>query len=151
MLISAILLFLGVPLWMIAGMIILIIWNRRRVKKQPGIFPVKVRYEAASAAEKQPKWPRKGYAQWVHDVLIVRTGMGLMQSTPYGIHGVETAEQDADPHEVKGLGDHPKVLRARLDDGIILQVALAKIHPELAPDRLLAEREQKVADAKQNE
>jgi hypothetical protein len=77
--------------------------------------------------------------------------MGLMQSTPYGIHGVETAEQDADPHEVKGLGDHPKVLRARLDDGTILQVALTRIHPEMAPDRLLAEREQSVAEAKQND
>jgi len=151
MLISAILLFLGVPLWMVAGMIILIIWNRKRVKKQPGIFPVKVRFEAESDAEEQSKWPRTGYAQWVHDVLIVRSGMGLMQSTPYGIHGVETAEQDADPHEVKGLGDHPKVLRARMDDGTILQVALTEIHPELAPDRLLAEREQSVAEARQNE
>ena len=151
MLISAILLFLGVPLWMIAGMIILIIWNRRRVKKQPGIFPVKVRFEAEPDAQKQPKWPRTGYAQWVHDVLIVRSGMGLMQSTPYGIHGVETAEQDADPQEVKGLGDHPKVIRARLDDGTILQVALTETHPELAPDRLLAEKKQSVAEARQNE
>ena len=146
MLISAILLFLGVPLWMVAGMVILIFWNRRRVKKEPGIFPVKVRYEAESAAEKQPKWPRKGYAQWVHDVLIVRTGMGMMQSTPYGISGVETAEKDADPDEVKGLGDHPQVIRARLDDGSILQVALRDIHPDLTPDRLLAEREQGIAE-----
>jgi hypothetical protein len=127
-------------------MLILILWNRRRVKKAPGIFPVKVRHEAESAAEKQPKWPRTGYAQWVHDVLIVRTGMGLMQSTPYGISGLETPEKNADPKEVKGLGDHPKVLRARLDDGSILQVALSEIHPELAPKRLLAEREQGIAE-----
>ncbi len=146
MLISAILLFLGVPLWMVAGMIILIIWNRRRVKKQPGIFPVKVRHEAESDAEKQSKWPRKGYAQWVHDVLIVRTGMGLMQSTPYGISGMATPEKDADPDEVKGLGDHPKVIRARLDDGSILQVALREIHPELIPERLSIEREQHIAE-----
>ena len=150
MLISAILVFLGVPLWMIAGMLILIFWNRRRVKKQPGIFPVKVRLEADPDAQKQPKWPRTGYAQWVHDVLILRSGIGLMQSTPYGIHGVETAEQDADPHEVKGMGDNPKMLRARLDDGTILQVALTEIHPELAPPRLLDEREQSVDKAKQN-
>jgi hypothetical protein len=149
LLVSTILLLLGVPLWMIAGMLILILWNRRRVKKQVGIFPLKVRHEAESAAEKQPKWPRTGYAQWVHDVLIVRTGIGLMQSTPYGISGLETPEKDADPKEVKGLGDHPKVLRARLDDGSILQVALSEIHPELAPQRLLAEREQGIAEQTQ--
>ncbi len=146
MVISTILLLLGVPLWMIAGMLILILWNRRRVKKQPGIFVIKVRHEAKPGAEKQPKWPRTGYAQWVHDVLIVRTGMGLMQSTPYGISGLETPEKDADPKEVKGLGDHPKVLRARLDDDSILQVALSDIHPELTPERLLAEREQGIAE-----
>ena len=146
MVISTILLLLGVPLWMIAGMLILILWNRRRVKKQPGIFVIKVRHEAKPGAEKQPKWPRTGYAQWVHDVLIVRTGMGLMQSTPYGISGLETPEKDADPKEVKGLGDHPNVLRARLDDGSILQVALSDIHPELTPERLAAEREQRIAE-----
>ena len=146
MVISTILLLLGVPLWMIAGMLILILWNRRRVKKQPGIFAIKVRHEAEPGAEKQPKWPRTGYAQWVHDVLIVRTGMGLMQSTPYGISGLETPEKDAEPKEVKGLGDHPKVLRARLDDGSILQVALRDIHPELTPERLAAEREQRIAE-----
>ena len=146
MVISTILLLLGVPLWMIAGMLILILWNRRRVKKQAGIFAVKVRHEAESGAEKQPKWPRTGYAQWVHDVLIVRTGMGLMQSTPYGISGLETPEKDADPDKVKGLGDHPKVLRARLDDRSILQVALSDIHLELAPERLAADREHSSAE-----
>ena len=138
MVISTILLLLGVPLWMIGGMIILILWNRRRVKKQAGIFPLKVRHEAESAAEKQAKWPRTGYAQWVHDVLIVRTGLGLMLTIPYGISAVEGPAQDADPGEVKGLGERPKVLRARLDDGSILQVAVGDLHPQLAPERFQA-------------
>ena len=133
MLISATLLYLGIPLWMIAGMLVLVFWNRHRVKGQTGIFPVKIRTEADPDAEKEPKWSRKGYAQWVHDVLIVRSGIGMMQSTPYGISGVASGEQDADPEEVKGLGEHPKVIRARLDDGSILQVAVAEIHPDLAP------------------
>ena len=46
MLISATLLFLGIPLWMIAGMLVLVFWNRHRVKGQTGIFPVKTRAEA---------------------------------------------------------------------------------------------------------
>lgn len=91
MLISAILIFLGVPLWMVAGGLILVFWNRHRVKGQPGVFPVRIRLEMASETEKEPKWQRKGYAQWVHDVLILRTGVGLMQSTPIDIHVKQTS------------------------------------------------------------
>jgi len=65
MLVSTILYLLGVPLWLILGMIGLALWNRNRVKKQPGIFPVKVKPEADPDAEKEPKWPRTGYAQWL--------------------------------------------------------------------------------------
>lgn len=142
MLISIILYFLGIPLWMIIGMLVLVFWNRNRVKKQPGSFPVKVRPEPTSDAEKEPKWPRSaGYTQWVHDVLIVRTGMGLMLTTPYGIVAMEDTPQDADPKEVGGLGDHPKVIRARLDDGSIIQVAVQDINPELAPERFQVDTE----------
>jgi len=138
MLISTILLILGVPLWIIIGMLILVFWNRSRVKKQPGSFPVKIRPETDPDAEKEPKWPRTGYAQWVHDVLIVRTGLGLMLTTPYGISAVDGPAQDADPGAVTGLGEHPKVLRARLDDGSILLVAVGELHPQLAPERFQA-------------
>ncbi len=136
MLVSTILFFLGVPLWMIIGMLILVFWNRNRVKKQAGSFPVKVRREAEENAEKEPKWPRTvGYAQWVHDVLIVRTGMGLMLTTPYGISAMEGTPLDAEPGEVKGLGKHPHVIRARLDDGSILQFAVGELHPQWAPEK----------------
>ena len=142
MLISATLLFLGIPLWMIAGMLVLVFWNRHRVKMQTGIFPVKIRAEADPEAEKEPKWSSKGYAQWVHDVLIVRSGIGLMQTIPYGVNTMEGPVQDADPEEVKGLGDHPKMIRVRLDDGSILQAAVAEIHPDLAPGHFQADEAQ---------
>jgi hypothetical protein len=120
---------------MIIGMLILVFWNRRRVKKQPDAFPVKIRQEADEDAEKEAKWPRSaGYAQWVHDVLIVRTGIGLMLTTPYGISGMEGKPRQAEPDEVKGLGDHPQIIRARLDDGSILQFAVGELHPQWAPE-----------------
>jgi len=136
MLISTILYALGVPLWMLIGALILIIWNSKRVKKQPGTFPVKVRPETDPDSDEKPKWPRGvSYAQWIHDVAIVRKGPALIMTVPYGIKSVEGSPQDADPEEVKGLGDHPVLMRARLDDDSILEVALEKIHPELAPER----------------
>ena len=135
MLVSIVLYILGVPLWMILGMLILVLWNRRRVKNQPGMFPLKIRPKSDSGEES--KWPRGvSYAQWIHDVAFVRKAPALIMSTPYGIKNIETMPQDADPEEVKGLGDHPKVARVRLDDDSIIQVALGDVHPELAPERL---------------
>ena len=141
MLISSILYLLGVPLWMLVGMLILIFWNSNRVKKQPGTFPLKVIHETGSDSGEETKWPRRvNYAQWVHDVLIVRKGPGLMLTIPYGIKGVEGSPQDADPDEVKKLGDHPVVIRALLDDDSILMVGVRKFRPELAPEHFLTDQ-----------
>jgi hypothetical protein len=135
MLVSTILYILGVPLWMLVGMLILIFWNSNRVKKQPGSFPLKVIHETDSNSGEETKWPRRvSYAQWVHDVLIVRKGPGLMLTIPYGIKGVEGSPQEANPEDVKKLGDQPVVIRALLDDDSILMVAVRKLRPELAPE-----------------
>lgn len=64
------------------------------------------------------------YAQWVHDVLIVRKGMGLMIAVPSGVTTVEGPVPEANVGEVKGMGDRPFVTSLRLDDGSILQMAL---------------------------
>jgi hypothetical protein len=128
---------LGVPLWMIIGMLILVIWNRRRVKNQPEIFPIKMRPDPES--NEKSKWPRSvSYAQWIHDVLIVRKAPALILTTPYGVKNIESVPEEADPEEVKGLGDHPLQARVRLDDDSIIQVALSELHPEFAPERFQA-------------
>ncbi len=143
MLISTILVLLGVPLWMLFGGLILMFWNSNRVKKQPGTFPLKVRQETDPDSNEESKWPSGViYAQWVHDVLIVRKGLGLMLTIPYGIKGVEGSPQEADPDEVKKLGDHPVVIRAVLDDDSILMVAVRKLRPELAPEHFLSGQKQ---------
>lgn len=135
MLVSIVMYVLGVPLWMLLGMVVLIVWNNKRVKKQQGAFPVKVKPEIDPDSNKKSNWSRTvSYAQWIHDVLIVRKRPGLMLTVPYGIKGIEGYPQDADPEEIKGLGDHPKLIKAVLDDGSILQVAVGELHTELAPD-----------------
>ena len=132
MLVSALLLFLGIPIWMLFGAIILIFWNRRKVKSQSGMFVVKFR-AIPDNKDDQSKWSKKGYAQWVHDVLIVRTGVGLMKSTPYGVMKVKSFAKKDSSQKVKGLGDNPVFASVQLDDNSILQVALDKKHPEFAP------------------
>ena len=97
MLVSAIMFALGVPLWMLVGELVLIVWNSKRVKKQPGCYPVKVRPETETDSDGESKWSRSvSYAQWIYDVLIVRKGLGLMLTVPYGIKGVKGSPQNAD-------------------------------------------------------
>jgi hypothetical protein len=58
-----------------------------------------------------------------------------MLTVPYGIKGVKGSPQNADLNEVKGLGDQPVLIRAVMDDDSILEVAVAQLRPELAPER----------------
>ena len=94
---------------------------------------VKTRLEASAGSDEEPNWPRmSGYAQWVHDVLIVRKGLGQMMSVPYGVSAVEGPIPEEKAGEVKGLGDNPFVTSLRLDDGSVLQVALREKDIEMA-------------------
>jgi hypothetical protein len=39
---------IGFPIWLIAGVLAALLWNRRHFKKQPGVFPAKLRLESGS-------------------------------------------------------------------------------------------------------
>jgi len=103
---------LGVPIWLVVGALALILWNRNHVKKQPGIFPVKLRLESGSFPGFSEK-PASGYCEWVHDVLLVHKGL-LMATLPVPVAAAE---------ETKQFGDKTMYLRFRLDDGSILQMS----------------------------
>jgi len=94
------------------------------------ISPLPMKYAARGSVQ---AWPRMSdYAQWVHDVLIVRKGMGLMIAVPSGVTTVEGPVPEANVGEVKGMGDRPFVTSLRLDDGSILQMALREEEVDLA-------------------
>ena len=62
----ALLALLGVPIWLILGVLGGAYWNRRRFKQVPGVFRLKYK-EALSE-----KWPRQAtYGRWIHDVLLI--------------------------------------------------------------------------------
>ena len=86
---------------------------------------MKLRKESGAFEGVGEKWPRAAvYALWVHDVLLVRKGLGLVPTTPIGVAAMEGRGQKADPEEVKGLGDAPTILRFRLDDESVIQMAV---------------------------
>ncbi len=120
----AILALLGVPIWLVVGGLAAALWNRSRVKNQDGVFPIKMRRLSGVEPGEGDKWPPvSSYALWVHDVLLVHKGLGLMQMMPLGVAGAEGPIESADPEEVKRLGENPVLLQFRLDDESVLQLA----------------------------
>ncbi|MCL1693957.1 MAG: hypothetical protein M3096_09750, partial [Actinomycetia bacterium] len=64
---------LGIPIWLIALILIAAFKNRNTVRSNPGVFEFK--------SKKGDGWNRgKGYARWVSDVLIVHSGIALIRT-----------------------------------------------------------------------
>ena len=121
----ALLAILGVPVWLVLGGLGFALWSRHRFKNYPGTFRLKLRKESGTYDGVGDKWPRPAsYAHWVHDVLLVHKGLGLIPTTPIGVAAMEDSGQSANPGTVKGLGDAPTILRFRLDDESVIQMAV---------------------------
>jgi hypothetical protein len=105
--------FLGVPIWLIVGVLAVLFWKRHKFKTQPGVFPAKLRLESGSFPGLSKK-PASVFCIWVHDVLLVHKGLSLASTLPVPVAAAE---------ERKHLGDKTMYLRFRLDDGSILQMS----------------------------
>jgi hypothetical protein len=115
----ALLAILGVPIWLVVGGLSLALWNRHKVKQQPGVFPIKLRVDSGSVHGFDEKWkPMTFYALWVHDVLVVQKGLGLMRAYPLPV-----AAAEGEPDDVLHLEGQPYLLNFRLDDGAVIQMA----------------------------
>jgi hypothetical protein len=115
-LIWALLAILGVPIWLIIGLLASIGLSRRAFKQGPGVFEIRVR------AQDSEKWPRSAsYGRVVSDVLVVNRGAAFLRTE---IHAVEAVSEI-------DIGDGPKkpahaVGRlVTLDDGSSREVAVA--------------------------
>ena len=116
----AILAALGVPLWLIALALVGLFFKRRRVAKHPDTFACKARVASGEITGLKDKF-RSTHARWVHDVLIVYSGIGRTNVLPLPIGAVE---QPFHPAEVKRM-DHPQVLTLQLDGGALTEVAVS--------------------------
>ena len=73
-------------MWLVVGGLAVMLWSRSRFKKQDGVFATKMRLESGSAPGVGGKWPpMSSFALWVHDVLLVHKGLGLMNASPLGV------------------------------------------------------------------
>ena len=119
MLIAAFLAVLGVPLWLVVGVLLLAVWSRRHFQKAPGAFPCRVR-EVPGAGE-QPAWGRaKSQGRWVHDVLLLHSGLALIRYRALPVAGVGKPAAPAEDTRFKG---DAVSIQLRLDDGSVVEVA----------------------------
>lgn len=135
---------LGIPTWFVVGLLVGALWSRRTHSHAPGVFPGKIR--TVSAAEQAGGWSRRtAYARWVHDVLLVHSGMALVR---YQALPVRAADGIAPAPGVKlrGGGD-PVSLRVTLDDGTVFDVATSASWAELLAGQFVALHAEPAASA----
>jgi hypothetical protein len=119
----AILALLGVPLWLCAAGITVLILENRSLRKRPGDIPVRVLRPG------KKRWTR-GHAIWVSDVFAWRASPAswkeaVVQVTDASLH------EPVDPETVnklRRLGESPAVASLTLSGGAMIDVAAAADH-----------------------
>lgn len=107
---------LGVPIWMVVGVLGGTLWSRRRFKAGDGVFEIAIR----DAGE--DSWPRMvGYARAVHGVLVVNVGLALLRTRINGVSQVEEIHVDKSPKKIAGA----VFRRLTFDDGTSVEAAVS--------------------------
>jgi hypothetical protein len=113
----AVLVLLGVPLWLCATAILALVFRNRNLRRREGDLSVRVR----SAPDK--RW-RRGHALWVHDVFSFRGSPAAWNEALDWV--TSTSAHDASASESKRLhrlGDDPVIVALHLAGGRTVEVA----------------------------
>ena len=113
----AVLAALGVPLWLCATGILMLLFNNGRLRRRYGDVPVRVRRPP------KKRWPR-GRAIWVSDVFAWRGIPAAWNEELLWVSAV--TPRGADPEErqkLHRLGDEPAIATLAAADGEIVEVA----------------------------
>ena len=110
---------LGIPLWLIVAALALSYWSRRRFNAATGVLPCRVR-DVPDSGE-AAAWGRETtYGRWIHEVLLLHSGVTLLRYEALPVAGVERATAPATGTRFDG--DAISLL-LRLDDGQVMEVA----------------------------
>jgi hypothetical protein len=115
---------LGVPVWLLVGVLAAGLWSRRAFRRSAGVFPAKLRVVAGEVPGFKTSWPRgRAYARWVHDVLLVHRGFALVRYKALPVEYAGGPLLEGDPDQITGLGPSPMVLALTLDGGATAELA----------------------------
>jgi hypothetical protein len=123
----AILVAVGVPLWLCAAGILTLLLRNRSLRRRGGDLPVRMRPAGGG------RW-RRGHALWVHDVLSFRASPAGWKEELLWVDEVAVrpaTEEDG----LRRLGAHPVVARLSIHDGEPVEVAASEEHARSAADQ----------------
>jgi hypothetical protein len=121
----AILLILGVPLWLCAVAIGVLILRNRSLRKRAGNVPARMRVAPGK------RWTR-GHGLWVHDVWAFRGSPAAWSEKLVWVTGVTLRRVPADEAEkLRGLGENPTVVTFAYDGGTVEVAASAEHRAQL--------------------
>jgi hypothetical protein len=110
---------LGAVAGLLAGVAISAWRSRRRVTRLEQSFRCRLR--VVDREDDASSW-RAAHAAWVHDVLLIAAAPRAARVVP--VLGLEPGEA-SEGAAFKGLGADPEVVRVRLDDDRVVDVAAA--------------------------
>lgn len=119
----AILAMLGVPLWLIAIALLVLVLRNRGLRKRVLDIPMRLRVDP------EGRW-RRGHGLWVHDVLAFRGSPAAWQEGLLWVNGVTTRELTAEEaHKFRRL-DQPVAVTLAIADGPPAEAVTARQHGE---------------------
>jgi len=108
---------LGVPLWLCAIGIIVVLTNNRKLRTRYGDIPVRVRRPG------KKRWTR-GHAIWVSDVFAWRGSPAAWNEELYHVITITVRPATADEqHTLRHLGDSVSIATIATPDGQPVEVA----------------------------
>lgn len=114
----AILVLLGVPLWLCAAGIIITLVRNRSLRKRHGDIPVRVKRSGKT------RWTR-GHAVWISDVFAWRGSPAAWNEDIVQVTGVTVRKPSNDErHKLRRLGDGVQIAALSNTDGEPLEVAI---------------------------
>jgi hypothetical protein len=123
----AVLALIGVPLWLIALAIIILIRVRSRVRSIPGSVRCKVRSASPGLPRIRARFARtSNSAYWVHDVLIVHTGAFLTRCVPIGIVELGSLPRPWEGRSRLRPFESPVAIHLQSDSGAVIEVVCAE-------------------------
>jgi hypothetical protein len=112
----ALLAILGVPIWLVVGVLAGALVSRRRFRSQPEVFPLLLRAHDAT-------WPRSlSYGRYLRDVLLVNQGIALIRTSVHTVVAADPLNLDEEPRKLV----EPMAWTLQLDDGNIVDIAVSE-------------------------
>ena len=90
----ALLALLGVPIWLIVGVLLSVWLSRKKFRAQDGVFVVSIRPQG------EQKWPRTvAYGRCFRGVIAINRGVALTNTSIHQIDGVAELKLDEPPRK----------------------------------------------------